>query len=138
VLRLSKKKADYEVGERKRAIARVNASPGTGKVVINGLSLEVYGTELTRLMIMEPLTLAGETAKKLDFNANVHGGGIMGQASAIRQGIGKILSKHDKTLKKKFMDYDKTLLIADVRRTEPHKPGASGRGPRRHKQRSKR
>jgi len=135
---LTKKKVEYELGERKRAIARVNANPGTGKVIINGLALETYGTELMRLMIMEPLIMAGEAATKFDFNANVKGGGIMGQASAVRQGIGKILAKHDKVLKKQFMDYDKTLLVADVRRTEPHKPGASGRGPRRSKQRSKR
>jgi small subunit ribosomal protein S9 len=89
-------------------------------------------------MIMEPLVMSGEAATKFDFNANVHGGGIMGQASAVRQGISKILAKHDKVLKKKFLDYDRTLLIADVRRTEPHKPSRSSAGPRRHKQRSKR
>lgn len=138
MLRLTKKKADYETGERKRAIARVNAKPGTGKVFINKVPLEVFASEIPRLLIHEPLIIAGETARKLDFYAIATGGGITGQAAAVRQGIAKILVKHDKTLKRKFLDYDRSLLIADVRRTEPHKPGASKRGPRRHKQRSKR
>lgn len=138
MLKLVKKKGDHESGMRKRAVARVSSSSGTGKVVINKKPLDCLEPEVSRHMIMEPLIIAGETAEKLDFTANVRGGGITGQASAVRQAIAKLLVKHNKALKKKFLDYDRSLLIADVRRTEPHKPGASGRGPRRAKQRSKR
>ena len=135
---MSKKKTNHESGMRKRAVARVTAKPGTGKVIINKTPLENYEPEISRLMIMEPLIIAGDLAKTLDFKVNVKGGGITGQASAIRQAIAKLLVKHSKALKKKFLDYDRSLLIADIRRTEPHKPSRSKAGPRRHKQRSKR
>lgn len=138
MLNLAKKKGDHESGMRKRAVARVSAKPGKGKVIINKKPLDCMEPEISRHMIMEPLILAGETAEKLDFVASVSGGGITGQASAVRQAIAKLLVKHNKTLKKKFLDYDRSLLIADVRRTEPHKPSRSSAGPRRHKQRSKR
>ena len=135
---MAKKKGDHESGMRKRAVARATASPGKGKIIVNKRSLETIDPEISRHLIMEPLALAGETAEKLDFNVTVNGGGITGQASAARQAIAKLLVKHNKALKKKFLDYDRSLLIADVRRTEPHKPSRSSAGPRRHKQRSKR
>lgn len=135
---MAKKKTNYETGTRKKAIARASASPGTGNVVINGQPLEVYSNELVRMSIMEPLEIAGASAKKFDFNVNVQGGGTTGQAAAVRQSIAKILAKNEKALRKKFLEYDRSLLIADVRRTEPHKPSRSKAGPRRHKQRSKR
>jgi small subunit ribosomal protein S9 len=138
VLKLTKKKENLEIGTRKAAMARASARPGTGKVFINGMPLNILEPEMSRLMIMEPLEIADVTAKKFDFNVNVQGGGVIGQASAVRQAISKILAKHDKTLRKKFLDYDRSLLVADARRTEPHKPSRSSAGPRRHKQRSKR
>jgi small subunit ribosomal protein S9 len=93
---------------------------------------------MLKLMIKEPLILAGEIGKNLDIDVNVRGGGVFGQASAARQAIARALVEYDNTLKEKFLDYDRTLLITDFRRTEPHKPSCSKRGPRRHKQRSKR
>ncbi len=138
MLKLAKKKIDHESGTRKRAVARVTARPGTGQIIVNKKPLDIFEPEISRMMIMEPLDIAGDTAKKYDFIVNVKGGGITGQASAVRQAIAKILVSHDKSLKKKFIDYDRSLLIADIRRTEPHKPSRSSAGPRRHKQRSKR
>jgi len=138
VLNLAKKKTDHISGMRKRAVARVSVKPGTGKIIINKRPLDNYEPEISRHLIMEPLEIAEEAAKKFDFNVNVKGGGITGQASAVRQAIARILAKNNKALKKKFLDYDRSLLIADVRRTEPHKPSRSSAGPRRHKQRSKR
>ena len=135
---MSKKKTNHESGTRKRAVARVTSRPGTGKVIINKIPLENYDPEISRLMIMEPLIIAGDIAKTLDFKVNVKGGGITGQAGAVRQAIAKLLVNQSKPLKKKFLDYDRSLLIADIRRTEPHKPSRSRAGPRRHKQRSKR
>ena len=135
---MSKKKINHESGQRKRAVARVTAVPGTGKVTINKTPLENYQPEISKLMIMEPLMIAEDAAKKYDFKVNVKGGGITGQAGAIRQAIAKILSTNNKVLKKKFLEYDRSLIIADIRRTEPHKPSRSSAGPRRHKQRSKR
>ena len=138
VLKLAKKKGDHVSGMRKRAVARVTIKPGTGKVIINKKPLEILEPEMARLLVMEPLILAGEAATKFDFKVNVKGGGVTGQASAARQAIAKLLVKNNKALKKKFLDYDRSLLIADIRRTEPHKPSRSRAGPRRHKQRSKR
>jgi len=93
---------------------------------------------MLKLMIKEPLILSGEIWKALNIDVSVRGGGTIGQASAIRQAIARALVEYDSSLKEKFLNYDRTLLITDFRRTEPHKPSASKRGPRRHKQRSKR
>jgi small subunit ribosomal protein S9 len=89
-------------------------------------------------MISEPLILAGDLSKQIDINISVKSGGVMGQAEATRQAIAKALVEFNKDLKKKFLDYDRSLLITDVRRNEPHKPSRSKSGPRKHKQRSKR
>jgi len=135
---MAKKKLIQTIGKRKKSIARMVAKPGTGKVTINGIPLEQYTPFVSRLSIKEPLVLAGAKAKELDFKVNVQGGGIFGQSSAVRQAIAKALVQIDKSLKKKFDDYDGTLLVADVRRTEPHKPSRSSSGPRKRKQLSKR
>ena len=100
--------------------------------------METLDPEILRLMIKEPLILSGDLIKKFDVSVAVKGGGIMGQASAVRQAIAKGLIDKDASLKEKFTDYDRSLLVADARRTEPHKPSRSKSGPRRHKQRSKR
>jgi len=136
---LAKKKILIQkTGKRKRAIARAVAKSGKGKILINKKPLEIFEPEMLRLLIKEPLILAGDSVKKLDININVKGGGIFGQASAVRQAIAKTLVEYDKNLKEKFLSYDRTLLVADARRTEPHKPSRSRKGARRHKQRSKR
>ena len=139
MLNLARKKILIQkTGKRKKAIARAVAKSGTGEIVINRKSLEIFEPEMLRLFIKEPLVIAGEKVKDLDIDVDVKGGGIFGQASAARQAIAKILVEQDKSLKEKFINYDRTLLVADARRTEVHKPSASKRGPRRHKQRSKR
>jgi small subunit ribosomal protein S9 len=139
VLNLAKKKIMIQkTGKRKRAIARAVAQSGSGEIVINNKPLEIFEPEMLKLFIKEPLMIAGEGVKDLDISVDVKGGGVFGQASAARQAIAKILVEHDKGLKEKFLSYDRTLLVADARRTEAHKPSASKRGPRRHKQRSKR
>lgn len=139
MLRLTKKKELIQTkGKRKKAVARAIAKPGDGIVLINNKSLDIFEPEMLKLMIKEPLILAGEIGKSLDIEVIVSGGGIFGQASAARQAIAKALVEYDKSLKEKFLDYDRALLISDSRRTEPHKPSCSKRGPRRHKQRSKR
>lgn len=138
MLRLAKKKIIIqETGKRKRAVAKAVAKPGKGKITINKKSLEIFEPEMLKLFIKEPLELAGDT-KDLDIDVTVKGGGIFGQASAARQAIAKTLVEYNKVLKEKFQNYDRTLLVADARRTEVHKPSCSKQGPRAHKQRSKR
>lgn len=133
-----KVKVIHTLGTRKRAIARASAQPGTGIIRINDRPLEIIEPEMVRLKIQEPLMLAGEVAKTVDIDVNVAGGGPIGQADAARTAIALALVNFDKRLKQQFMAYDRTLLVADSRRTEPHKPSRSKAGPRRHKQRSKR
>ncbi|MCH8014397.1 MAG: 30S ribosomal protein S9, partial [Candidatus Dadabacteria bacterium] len=78
--------------------------------------------------LREPLTIAGDLANKVDIKVNVFGGGISSQADASRLAIAKSLieySKNDK-LKEQFLNYDRNLLVADVRRKEPSKPNRHG------------
>jgi len=113
-------------GKRKRAIARATIKKGTGKVRINNLSLEHYGNKLSRERIKEPLILAGKIATQVDINVNVRGGGPTGQADAIRLAIGRALIEHTPSLKNVFLEYDRTLIVADVRRKEVSKPNRHG------------
>ncbi len=139
MLNLAKKKTNiYGLGKRKRAIARAYAKSGTGKIYINKKSLGIMKPDLLRMFVQEPIVLSEDVSKKLDIEVTVKGGGIFGQATAVRQAIATILVEQDKNLKEKFLNYDRSLLKADPRRTEPHKPSRSRAGPRRHKQRSKR
>jgi len=132
------KKIIQTVGKRKKAIARSIAKPGNGIIKINSRPIEEFGTKYINMWIKEPLLLAGKIANKIDINVNVKGGGMWGQASAVRTAIGQALVKFDEKLRDKFVNYDRTLLISDSRRTEPHKPSRSSAGPRRTKQQSKR
>jgi len=125
-------------GKRKQAIARANLREGKGRIRINSQLLSAYGNELTRIRIMEPLILAGDFAKGFDIGIKVHGGGWQSQAEACRLAIAKGLveASRGKQLKQTFLDYDRNLLVADVRRNEPHKPNDSK--PRKKRQFSKR
>ncbi len=125
-------------GTRKKAIARATIKKGTGIVRINSQKLETYSTELARMKIMEPLILAGDIAKNYDFSIKVQGGGWMSQAEAVRLTIAKGLVEitGNEELRRKFLAYDRHLLVADSRQTEPHKPCRSSA--RRGKQTSKR
>jgi len=114
----------HVAGKRKMSIARATVKAGTGVVRINKMSLETITPELAREKIREPILLAGDISKKVSIDVVVFGGGIMSQAEAIRNAIarGLLAYTNDKELKKLFLDYDRHLLIADVRRTEPQKP----------------
>ena len=82
-------------GRRKSSVARVRLVPGTGKVIINGREFEDYiPSAATRLDIMQPLSLT-ETANQYDVLVNVQGGGLTGQAGAIRLGIARALLQVD-------------------------------------------
>jgi small subunit ribosomal protein S9 len=115
-------------GKRKSAIARVTISQGTGLVRINHTPIEFVEPKMSRLKLMEPLILAGDAASKVDIDVRVSGGGVSGQAEASRLAIAKGLmkcSKNDK-LKQVYLEYDRNLLVADVRRKEPSKPNRHG------------
>ena len=112
-------------GKRKTAIARATLKPGKGKITINNQSLENFSSDIIRIRISEPLVLAGDVAKKINLNVSVNGGGVNGQADAVRLAMARALVEHDKKLKKVFDEYDRLLLVADVRRKEVCKPNDS-------------
>ena len=113
-------KVIHTSGKRKTAIARGTVREGTGKVRIT--------PELANLKLQEPLTLAGDLANEVDINIHVIGGGVMGQAEAARMVIAKGLVQwsQDMDLKEKFIQYDRTMLVGDPRRSEPKKYGGPG------------
>lgn len=112
-------------GKRKRAIARAKLTEGNGIVRVNSILLDNFQPEMLRMRIMEPLMLAGETAKKVNINAVSMGGGVSGQADAVRLAIGRALAAYNSKLEKVFLSYDRQLLVADVRRKEVAKPNDS-------------
>jgi len=119
---------------RKTARARVIVKPGKGRVFINGVPLEIYEPEIARMKIYEPILLAGEhIINKVDIIAMARGGGVMGQASAIRTAIARALVKWtgSEELKQLYLKYDRHLLVEDPRQAEPKKPrGRSARAKR--------
>ena len=121
------KKLVQATGTRKKAVARATLTPGNGVVRINSKRLEQM-PEMSRLRMMEPLLLAGEIASKVNINVNVNGGGIMGQTDAVRLAIGKALVEFGggERLKQRMIEYDRTLLVADVRQRETRKPNRHG------------
>jgi len=140
MVKKEKPKLVITVGKRKSSVARAKVKAGSGRITINSKPLEIWGTELARMRIMEPLVIADEASKKVDVEVKVSGGGITGQTDAVRMAIASGLVEFFKSeeLKRRFLDYDRNLLVADVRRPEPRKPSRSKKGARRHKQKSKR
>ncbi len=113
-------------GKRKEAVARATVKPGKGRVIVNKHPVSEYGSPLTRTRIQEPIILAGKEAEKVDISVSSNGGGISGQADAIRLAIGRALAEYKPALKDVFLDYDRTLLVADIRRKETRKPNSQG------------
>ena len=132
-------KTVFTIGKRKTAVARAILKPGKGVVKVNSTPLRLVPNEILRLKMEEPLILLGDEAKAFDVSVNVHGGGPMAQAEAVRMAIARsfVQALGPKT-KERFLGYDRYLLVYDPRRAEPHKPPHSSWGARRYKQRSKR
>ncbi len=115
-------------GKRKRAIARAMLTEGSGKVLINGKNYKTLQI-FDRLKIEEPLRIAEKILGKLNFDVKIRvkGGGEKGQIDASRLALAKAISKfaNSPELTKAFLAYDRHLLVADIRRKEPNKPGDS-------------
>ncbi|NLW69665.1 MAG: 30S ribosomal protein S9 [Eubacteriaceae bacterium] len=108
-------------GRRKTSVARVRIKEGNGAFKINGKVIEDYlPTETLRILAKQPLTLTGTTAK-YDINVNVYGGGLSGQAGAIRHGVARALVLTDVNLKKEIKKAG--FLTRDARMTERKKYG---------------
>ena len=134
------KKVIFTVGKRKVSVARCTIRPGVGRILVNSTPVELIQNEVVRLMISEPILVIGSDKwKAYDFDINLSGGGVMGQAEAARQSIARgLVELFGGDVKAKFLEYNRAFLAYDPRRTEPHKSPRSSQGPRRYKQRSKR
>jgi len=123
-------------GKRKTAVARATIRRGGGIVRINRIPLEFHSPELARLKILEPLKLAGKKVDNVDINVHVQGGGVMGQADAVRTAIARALVQYhsDQDLETLYRDFDRSLLVNDPRRKMAKRP--LGRGARKKRQKS--
>jgi small subunit ribosomal protein S9 len=115
-------------GKRKEAVARAILEDGTGRVFINHRDYKTLHI-FDKLKIEEPLRIAEKVLGKLNFDAviSVRGGGEKGQIESARVALSRAILSFSKSkeLEKEFLEYDRSLLVADVRRKEAYKPGDS-------------
>ena len=120
---------NYGTGRRKTATARVYLKPGSGNITVNDRPLdEFFGRETGRMIVRQPLEAAQLTGK-FDITVQVAGGGITGQAGAIRHGITRALIEYDETLRKPLRAAG--FVTRDAREVERKKVGhrKARRGP---------
>jgi small subunit ribosomal protein S9 len=114
-------------GKRKTAIARATIREGKGQVFINKEPLENVKPELVRMKIEEPLNLVGNDMRNsVRISLKVDGGGVTGQADACRIAIARALlawSDDDKALRDLFIEFDRSMVVGDSRRSERKKFG---------------
>jgi len=111
-------------GRRKEAIAKVILRPGNGRIFVNGRTMENYFPRLAlQVHIKEPLVLT-QTLEKFDCTARIVGGGLAGQAGALRHGLARALCEHDQGLRPPLRKSG--LLTRDPRKRERKKYGQKG------------
>jgi small subunit ribosomal protein S9 len=111
----------YGTGRRKTSSARVHLTPGTGKITINERTIEeFFGRETGRMIVRQPLELV-EMASRFDVTVAVEGGGITGQAGAIRHGITRALLQYDENLRRPLRTAG--FVTRDAREVERKKVG---------------
>ena len=114
-------KANYGTGRRKTSAARVYLKPGSGKITVNDRPLdEFFGRETGRMIVRQPLELV-QLSNKFDITVTVAGGGITGQAGAIRHGITRALMEYDGELRKQLRVAG--FVTRDAREVERKKVG---------------
>ncbi|MEE6210490.1 30S ribosomal protein S9 [Salarchaeum sp. III] len=116
-------------GKKKTAVARATVSDGEGRVRINSTPVELVEPEVSRLKMLEPFRIAGEDLRgEVDVDVTVNGGGFAGQADAVRTAIarGIVEFRNDAELRDAFMEFDRSLLVNDVRQRESKKWGGPG------------
>lgn len=111
----------YGTGRRKSSSARVFLQSGSGKIIINQLSIDKYfSRDTARMVVFQPLELV-DMVGKVDMYITVKGGGIFGQAGAIRHGITRALMKYDETLRASL--HKAGFVTRDSRKVERKKVG---------------
>ena len=116
-------------GKKKTAIARATISDGDGKVRVNAQPVELVEPEMAQLKMLEPFRIAAEELRDdVDIDVSIEGGGVMGQADAVRTAIARGLVQHtnDAELRDAYMEFDRSLLVNDVRQSESKKWGGPG------------
>ena len=116
-------------GKKKTAVARATVRAGEGRVRINSQPVELVEPEMARLKMLEPFRIAGDDLRsQVDLDISVSGGGVSGQADAVRTAIARGIVQHlnDAELRDAFMEFDRSLLVNDVRQSEPKKWGGPG------------
>ncbi len=116
-------------GKNKTAIARAKITEGVGRIRVNKKPIEIYEPEIARLKILEAVAFMSDSVtSKIDINVNVRGGGVMGQANAVRTAIGKGIVEWtgDLAVKDAMLAYDRSLLVNDSRQKETKKFGGPG------------
>ena len=112
---------NYGTGRRKSSTARVFMRSGSGKIVVNGKPVdEFFGRETSRMIVRQPLVVS-QMGEKFDFTVTVAGGGITGQAGAIRLGIARALVEYNDALKPDLRKAG--LMTRDAREVERKKVG---------------
>jgi small subunit ribosomal protein S9 len=119
--KLDKQGRAYATGKRKNAIARVWIKPGTGKISVNGRDVAVYfARPVLRMILQQPLTVA-KRAGQYDLTVSVAGGGLSGQAGAVRHGLSKALTHYEPELRSALKR--EGFLTRDARVVERKKYG---------------
>ncbi len=114
----------YGTGRRKKSVARVRVYAGTGKIIVNDRELDDYfGLETLKLIVRQPLALTN-TTEKFDIVCKVAGGGVTGQAGAIRHGLSRALLQYDESLRPVLKKAG--FLTRDPRMKERKKYGLKG------------
>ncbi|RJX49682.1 30S ribosomal protein S9 [Halonotius pteroides] len=116
-------------GKKKTAIARATVSDGEGRVRINSQPVELVEPEMAQLKMLEPFRIADDELRdSVDIDVTVEGGGFSGQADAVRTALARGLVQHhnDAELREAYREFDRSLLVNDVRQSEKKKWGGPG------------
>ena len=121
---MAEQNIQHGTGRRKTAVARVRVKPGKGEITVNKKPMDVFfPRERDRKVILQPLKIT-DTTEAYDIIAQVHGGGIAGQAGAVRLGIARALLRTDSALEPTLRSNQ--MLTRDSRKKERKKPGRPG------------
>ncbi|VVB65449.1 30S ribosomal protein S9 [Candidatus Gugararchaeum adminiculabundum] len=119
----AKSKSITERGKRKESVARASIKKGKGTVRVNRFNVNALPDKYLKAVITQPLAIAGAAVNDVDIDVTVYGGGPMGQAQAVANAITKAILAYtkDDSLRHRFLEIDKFLVVEDSRRVEPKK-----------------
>ena len=123
---MAKNNAIQKTGRRKTSVARATLVKGSGKITVNNEPIESYISSDVMVLKAKEAILISDNEGKFDFKINVFGGGVSSQVDAIRQAIARaIVEVSSEDIRKKFIEYDRSLIVSDTRFKEMKKPNNS-------------